>query len=68
MASILGSILNITLNSENPIAFINNQLEGFRKAKPSNRMLYNISLLYGLYKNITKEFLKLGLKPKSRNY
>ena len=37
--SILGSVLNMTLNSENPVAFINNQLHEFRRAKTRNRML-----------------------------
>lgn len=46
-ASILGPILNTALNDENPIAFINSQLEGFRRARTRNRMLDDISKSYG---------------------
>ena len=60
--SILGSVLNNTLNSENPIAFINNQLDEFRRAKTRDRMLNEISKSLGLNKNITKEYLKMRLK------
>jgi hypothetical protein len=66
--SILGSILTRALNSESPDAFIHNQLEGFRRAKTRNRMLDDISASLGFDKNMTKEFLKMGLKTKSKNY
>ena len=62
-AFILGNILCMTLNDENPIAFINNQLEEFQKANTRHRMLDAISKSSGLDKNITKEVLKMGLKP-----
>jgi hypothetical protein len=58
----LGFILTRALLSENPVAFIQNQLEGFRKAKMRNKMLDDISASIGFNKNITKEFLKMGLK------
>ena len=35
--SILGYVLNNALNSENPVAFINNQLDEFRRAKDPKR-------------------------------
>ena len=60
--SLVGSILNSALNSENPSSFINNQVEEFRRAKIRNRMLDDISASFGFNKNITKEFLKMGLK------
>jgi len=60
--SLVGSILNTALNSENPSSFINNQVEEFRRAKIRNRMLDDISSSLGFNKNITKEFLKMGLK------
>lgn len=66
--SILGSILTRALNSESPVAFIHNQLERFRWAKTRNRMLDDISASLGFNKNITKEFLKMGLKSKPRTY
>ena len=47
-AFILGPILNMALASENPIAFINNQLDEFRRAKTRNRMLDDISASLGL--------------------
>jgi hypothetical protein len=59
---ILGSVLNNALNSGNPIAFINNQLDEFRRAKTRDRMLNEISASLGLNKNITKEYLKMRLK------
>jgi len=66
--SILGSILTRALNSESSVAFIHNQLEGFRRAKTRNRMLDDISASLSLNKNMTKQFLKMGLKSKSKNY
>ena len=59
---LLGPILNMALNSENPIAFMNNQLDEFRRAKTRNRMLNDISSSLGFDKNIVKEYLKMGLK------
>ena len=59
--SIVGSILNTAINSENPNSFINNQVEEFRRAKIRNRMLDDISASLGFNKNITMEFLKMGL-------
>ena len=61
-AALLGPILTNALNSENPIAYINNQLDEFRKAKTRNRMLDDISASLGLNKNITKVYLSMGLK------
>ncbi|MGZ5548815.1 MAG: hypothetical protein ACXWFZ_12800, partial [Nitrososphaeraceae archaeon] len=61
-ASILGPLLNMALNSENPVAFINNQLDEFRRAKTRDRMLDEISASLGLNKNITKEYLRMRLK------
>ena len=59
---ILGYVLNNALNSENPVAFINNQLDEFRRAKTRNRMLDEISASLGFNKNITKEYLRMRLK------
>ena len=59
---ILGYVLNNALDSENPVAFINNQLDEFRRAKTRDRMLDEISSSLGLNKNITKEYLKMRLK------
>jgi hypothetical protein len=61
-ASLLGPILNMALNSENPIAFMNNQVDEFRRSKIRNRMLDDISAHLGFDKNIIKEQLKMGLK------
>ncbi|HEX7141271.1 MAG TPA: hypothetical protein VF222_02210 [Nitrososphaeraceae archaeon] len=61
-ASILGPLLNMALNSENPVAFINNQLDEFRRAKTRDRMLDEISAYLGLNKNVTKEYLRISLK------
>jgi hypothetical protein len=61
-ASLLGPILNMALNSENPIAFMNNQVDEFRRSKIRNRMLDDISTYLGFNKNIIKEHLKMGLK------
>jgi hypothetical protein len=58
----------MALNDENPIAFIKNQLEGYRRARIRNRMLDDISKSYGWDKNFTEELLKMGLKSKYRNY
>ncbi|MGZ5511220.1 MAG: hypothetical protein ACXWFC_12235 [Nitrososphaeraceae archaeon] len=60
--AILGYVLNNALTSENPVAFINNQLEEFRRAKTRDRMLDEISASLGLNKNITKEYLRMRLK------
>jgi hypothetical protein len=61
-ASILGPILKMALDSENPIAFMNNQLDEFRRSKIRDRMLDDISAHLGFDKNISKEYLKMGLK------
>ena len=60
--SLLGPILKMALDSENPIAFMNNQLDEFRRSKIRNRMLDDISAHLGFDKNIIKEQLKMGLK------
>jgi len=48
----------MALNDENPIAFIKNQLEGYRRDRIRNRMLDDISKSYGWDKNFTEELLK----------
>jgi hypothetical protein len=61
-ASLLGPILNMALDSENPIAFMNNQLDEFRRSKIRNRMLDDLSAYLGLDNNTIKEQLKRELK------
>jgi hypothetical protein len=61
-AFLLGPILNMALDSENPIAFMNNQLDEFRRSKIRNRMLDDLSAYLGLDNNTIKEQLKRELK------
>ena len=59
---ILGSIISRTLYNDNPIRFINKELEDWRKAKFYNKMLDDASVFLGFNKQSTKEYLKMGLK------
>ena len=59
---ILGGIISRAFYADNPIRFINKQLKDLRKAKVYNRMLDDASVFLGFDKQLTKEYLKMGLK------
>ena len=61
-SQILGGIISRAIYADDPIVFINKQLKNWRKAKFYNRMLDNVSLFLGYDKQLTKEYLKRGLK------
>jgi hypothetical protein len=58
---ILTIILIRSLNSENPLDFINNELNDIRKMKIGNSMINDMSSYLGFDKSFVKEFLKMRL-------
>ena len=61
---ILGGIVSQSIYSDNPVVFMNTQLKTWRNATVCNRMISNSSVFFGYNKQLTKEYLKMGIKRK----
>jgi hypothetical protein len=61
---ILGGIVSRAIYSDNPVAFINTQLKKWRNATVGNRMISNSSVFLGYNEQLTKEYLKMGIKKR----
>ena len=59
---ILGGLVCNALASDNPIKIIDNQLKILRNAKFYNIIIDDASFYLGFNKQMTKEYLKMGLK------
>jgi hypothetical protein len=59
---ILGGIISRAIYADSPIRYINNQIKDLRKAKLYSRMLDDASVFLGTNRQLTKEYLKMGLK------
>ena len=63
----LGNIISLAIYDDNPLRFINKQIKDLRKNKLHNLMLEDASLFLGMNIQLTKEYLKMGLKEDSKD-
>jgi hypothetical protein len=62
----LGNIISLAIYDDNPLRFINKKIKDLRKNKLHNLMLKDISFFLGMNIQLTKEYLKIGLKEDSK--
>lgn len=63
----LGNIISLAIFDDNPLRFINKKIKDLRKNKLHNLMLEDASFFLGMNIQLTKEYLKIGLKEDSKD-